>query len=339
MSTTKAKFIARICRKGFIRSLLPAALMLAAGAANSSATSQRPAEVLCRVGLDWYVDYVDPRFGLSVGEVGEAAATAAEMWNEAAGRPLFAQSAGDHGISIRLLYDHRQELQDQLNVAEQGIDRLRQQIALMDSELADERQQLQTSQSELETLSEQINTDNSRINEIIAQNSNRRGQVSADVARQVSRMQAEVQSAIDSYNEQVEELNQTQAEFNTKVELRNRVAEQQSALISQRNAKVRNNRNEWARAGLESNAGLHTIQTRTRRNTTSVHDERISIFSVNNEQALVAVLAHELGHAIGLSHVDGRYSIMSANLEQVEAGVYPQYLTEQDTKALQNLCD
>jgi predicted Zn-dependent protease len=59
------------------------------------------------------------------------------------------------------------------------------------------------------------------------------------------------------------------------------------------------------------------------------------MYSFANKDELVAVLAHEFGHALGLDHVEGRSSIMYYLLETTSS--FPT-LTENDTAAFQELC-
>ena len=61
--------------------------------------------------------------------------------------------------------------------------------------------------------------------------------------------------------------------------------------------------------------------------------ERISIFAFSDENHLAIILAHELGHALGIEHVDGDGALMSAVEEGSKASTQLK-LTERDVAAL-----
>jgi predicted Zn-dependent protease len=62
----------------------------------------------------------------------------------------------------------------------------------------------------------------------------------------------------------------------------------------------------------------------------------INIYQFHDESDLELVLAHELGHALGLNHVENPESVMyylmeKQNLENIQ-------LTTQDLQAIKNVC-
>lgn len=66
-------------------------------------------------------------------------------------------------------------------------------------------------------------------------------------------------------------------------------------------------------------------------------DDRIYIFQFTNVGELKTVLAHEIGHALGIGHQDNPNSIMHRILE--DQNIYDLSLTEEDKRAIQALCD
>ncbi|MCC5880034.1 MAG: matrixin family metalloprotease [Idiomarina sp.] len=321
--------------------LLGALLFSGAVVANSDTSllsQQRPAETLCRAPLQWYVDEIDPRFGFTRSEVNTAAVRAAEMWNQAAGVELFTLGERD-AIRVSLVYDHRQQLQEFIADLDERIARLGEQVADLDTTLASERAQLEASRQHIDTMNERIAIRAAEAEEMINQHANRRGQVSRQVAERVNAFQAQTQQLVDQQNTEVNRYNRLQADFNTRVNMRNRLAGEQNALVVERNQAVQNRQVEWQRRGLGTESGRHNIQIRTTRRGTSVVDEAITIFSASNELGLATILAHEFGHAIGINHVAGVTSIMSARIETQAPGAYPQNLSRQDLAALALVCD
>jgi chromosome segregation ATPase len=66
-------------------------------------------------------------------------------------------------------------------------------------------------------------------------------------------------------------------------------------------------------------------------------DDRIYVFQFTNIGELKAVLAHELGHALGIGHVDNPQSIMYKVLEK--QNIYNLSLTKEDKEAARNQCE
>lgn len=324
--------------------LLGALLFTASEAADSNTSlmsQQRPAETLCRGSLSWHVNDIDPQFGLSHSEVTSAVRKAINMWNQAAGAELFeaAESADtSNSIEINLVFDHRQGLRDYVTQTDTQINHLSEQINDLDAQLADERLKMERDSESIEAMSARIEHKRESLDEMIVRHANQRGQVSRQVAQQMNELQAQAQQLIDTHNTKVVQFQRRQTSFNNKVRMRNQVMEQRNTLAMQRNQTVQSRETEWQRRGLGIEAGNHNIHIRSSNDGVLVLDERITVYTASEHLGLTTLLAHEFGHVIGINHVQGATSIMSARQENMTSGAHPQQLSRQDIEALRLVC-
>ncbi len=121
---------------------------------------------------------------------------------------------------------------------------------------------------------------------------------------------ASVKSQEAALNSLVKEINSTVAELNT--------------LASELNLNVEEYNTVGASRGDTFTGGLYTLDA---------SGERIDIFEFENHQKLVRTLAHELGHALGLEHVDDPKAVMY----YLNEGASDE-LTQSDINALKLLC-
>lgn len=311
---------------------LIAPILLAAGsleAADPLAWTADPGadvRAACEVPVLWRVDRIDPRFGLSEAEAAGAVRAAAFLWESALGRVLLFRESGE-GIPIRFEYDERQEETRvrQARIAEvdaeaRALEESAEALELLRSRLESRRSihqaRLTAYRDRLATLEEMVEFWNAR------------GGAPAEEVERLRQLEAEVDQLRASANATADEVNRLVDALNRETEAHNlRVDE-----ANRRRAAIRDAYPiEVVQSGeyLESTRGIGPL--------TLSRDAEIRIYQFEDRDHLTLVVAHELGHALGLGHTGIEGTLMAA--EGVgAAGMGPPDVTPEDVAALRELC-
>lgn len=306
--------------------LLAAGPLAAAGPPPPAADPGAAAPAACEVPVLWRIDRIDPRFGISDAEAAGAVRAAAFLWESALGRVLIFRES-DEGIPIRFEYDERQEetLVRQARVAEvdaetRSLEGSAEDLELLRSRLESRRSihqaRLTAYRDRLATLEETVEFWNAR------------GGAPAEEVERLRQLEVEVDelrtsanAAADEVNGLVDALNRETGTHNLRVEEANR-----------RRAAIRD-----AYPVQVVQSGEYIESTRGIGPLTLSRDAEIRIYQFEDRDHLTLVVAHELGHALGLGHTGIEGTLMAA--ESVSAaGMGPPDVTPGDVAALRELC-
>lgn len=252
--------------------------------------------------LKWRVAPVDARFGVSREDVVRAVEQGVAIWETAAGRKLFERD-DTAGFPIKLVFDERQkELLDVLRsnrAVQTEEDMMSAQRGMTAGAVARFESAAQQLRSRVQSYEMRLNTYNQRINQINASGGIPPGQEFA-IEQERQALDSEL-AAIQQAEQEVERLrieaNQLADEFNRQVKLHNE--------------QVTNRQRTASPAKLVRLGECRIVETK-HRGTTKTNVEVISIFAFQGLDHLTFILAHELGHALGLDHVEGDGALMSA---------------------------
>ncbi len=300
------------------RGLLRALLLLLAAAAGSAVLPAWSAEP-CEAPLTYRLEAVDRRFAVDRGTVEEALEGAVSLWEAGAGRRLFRRARGEPDLEIRLVFDRRQQ-------ALRAHERRRERIDRARADYQDRREALQARlerfRHEREAHEEAVRAFERRQRRHaqrverwnrgdLAHTAERRRQLEAE-REALRQRRTELNRRGEALRAQAESLNQAQRRLrgegdavDEEVRAYNRVAEQRSGF----------------------QAGRYRGRGR---------EGRITVYQFRDPQQLRTVLAHELGHALGIGHVSGHRSVMYRELN--EANRDPRSLSAQDRAALRRAC-
>ncbi len=269
----------------------------------------------CGKPLKYALGNIDPRFGTSAEQVRAAAKNAEAIWENDAKRNLFDFDSNSE-LKINLVFDERQErflegktLGKQLESVQSLQKGISQEYDSATSRYEAKKAQYQQSLSEYERRLKVYNQEVDHLN------------------RQGGTASAE---EYDRLNQEAKALNQMQGDIegmrndlNVLAGKINSLAGKDRQAVEAYNEHVSAYRDAYGE-DKEFDQGVYT-------------GDAINVYQFQDAPDLTLVLAHELGHALGLGHVDGESSLMYYMMEAQDAE-YPR-LSTQDEAALQMQCE
>ncbi len=271
----------------------------------------------CSQPIAYSVDGFDQRFGVSRGSFLKALAEAEGVWEEALpGKELFTYIEEGGTLSVNLIYDERQAVTQELSNLEEEVEETQEGYEALRARyqaLISDYEELKTNYS---VMTRDLEDQRVQYEERVARwNNGPRNSKSEFEALETERRALE--EAVAKMKPVELELNRLVNEINSSVERLNRLAKELNLSVEEYNS-LGGARGETFTGGLYIS---------------DVEGERINIYEFENHQKLVRILAHELGHALGLDHVGDPQAIMYY-LNEGEEG----RLTTADLEALKTLC-
>lgn len=297
------------------------------GAGEPEGTERRSSGsvVPCAVPLAWRVEAVDPRFGLAEAEARSAVEEAASLWESAVGRPLFRfDPAG--GFPIRFIYDHRQARAEQMRRLEGQFGREAADLAARRKALEDLRERYAVEGTRLEErmreLERRIRSRNAAV---------RRWNESGGAPPEVVR---ELRAAEEGLQRERREIARKERQLELLRERLKGEAHDLGQRVEDHNRRVEALEREFPPGPVE--AGTYREAFLEGRGSITSLRREIRVYRFSNRGELVRVLAHELGHALGLGHGGTPGSLMGE--EHVGAWAAGAEVHGSDVASLRALC-
>lgn len=245
------------------------------------------AQAVCPVPISYTLGDIDERFELTRDEAKLAIAEAESVWENATGKNLFSYEE-DGELVINFVFDERQQLVDAEGELKERLDateNISDAIGETYAELVAQYNELKLDYADrVERYERDLNVYNEEVERY-----NRQGGAPADVYEALSERK-------ESLNDEQTDLNELAAKLNTLVNDINSVGEKGNTIINTYNKGV-NVYNEAFGEAHEFTQGDYTNKT-------------IKVYTFEDKQELRLVLAHELGHALSLDHVEDERSVM-----------------------------
>lgn len=242
---------------------------------------------MCRYPIAYSIGEFDDRFDITEAEARVAIHDAETIWEEATGEHLFTYTE-DASFTINFIFDDRQALSDEERAARDRLEELEaENIATADryAALVDEHAALQeTHRAAALAYEERLAAHNAEVEEF-----NEAGGAPPEEYERLEQEQRELAETAHALENQAETLQELTRAIN-------RLGEQGNELIEQYNREVEvyNDRYGTSREFTQGD----------------YQGNRINIYTFTDGLELRQVLAHELGHALALEHVDDPHAIM-----------------------------
>jgi hypothetical protein len=260
----------------------------------------------CTEPIAYSVGDFDERFDMSRAEFIETIEEAEEVWEHALGKELFTYSATGT-LKVNLIYDYRQQATEKLNDVGIAINQDKESYDEVKVRYESMRAEYDKKEASFQKDSAQFDKDKAAYDKEVAY-WNDQGGAPADKYEELRAEGRDLNERATALNRRAKELNSLSSEINGTASILNDLAKKLNMKVSVFN-------NIGASTGEEFNEGVYVRDA---------SGERIDVFQFDTRAQLRRLLEHELGHALGLDHVDDNQAIMyrlnsSENEEPTEA--------------------
>ncbi|WP_038051540.1 matrixin family metalloprotease [Thioalkalivibrio sp. ALJ1] len=272
----------------------------------------------CQVPLTLHLEAVDPRFRLEPEAVQAALDAAVTMWDSQTDAELFRQRDGE-GMPVRLVFDQRQATAETRDRTRQELDSLQARIAAREERLDQWRSALESDSASYQRRLEAYQARQREHEQAVAAWNAGRMEHSAANRDRLERERAALDADRHGLEQRREALERRRGELNREIRELGRAIEGFNEQVAMLNREV-SATGSFDMAVYEQQGARRSI----------------TVFKASDADELRLTLAHELGHALGIGHVDDPAAVMHSMLGPANAG--RRDLSAADRRALVTVC-
>jgi hypothetical protein len=269
----------------------------------------------CRRPIEYAIGTFDDKFGISREQFVADTKAGEGLWERAAGKELFNYNP-EAKFKINLIYDERQRTVLQKQRTESGLQASEELFRATDQKFSVMKASYDSQAAVYESRLSEFKKEQAEYERDVNYWNNNGG-ASPNQYRKLETERQRLNAEASALNVQAEKLNQTSSELNAMLEQRNKAAQNYNKLVQTYNAKYA--------------SGLEFDQAEYRN---SGGKKEINVYEFKTREDLRFALTHELGHALGLDHVENNASVMY----YMSGGQNKFGLSEEDVAELKNVC-
>ncbi|NBB77261.1 MAG: matrixin family metalloprotease [Bacteroidetes bacterium] len=272
----------------------------------------------CTEPVTYSIGEIDNRFLINPGYLKKILNEASLIWSEAAGRTLFQYAEEGGEIEIELIYGEQQQISDRERQFRSRINAMEQRIVRMEREYNRFSRRFEEKVAAYQRDVQQLDSDISELNRWV-QRINRRGGFTELELREYENRKARIDRESRNIEYIETEIDRQGRDLNERIDRLNERIDEKNILVEEYNRSF---------AGSKRFTQGEYIEERSGR--------KIRIYHYSDSDELRLVLAHEMGHAMGIEHVTNPMSVMyhlmdGQNRQELK-------LTPQDIEALESVC-
>lgn len=265
----------------------------------------------CDTPITYSIGRIDKEFGISREDVEKHTMEASNLWNEALPKKTLLKEGEHPDVTINFVFDERQRATIQTQKLKAKIQEQKQNLTETRKLINDLKSEYEEKLSKYNNKKETYETRQAKYNNEV----DKWNQKGGAPEKEYNDLIIERNLLDQEYNSLTVSLNELKAlstKINTYSDTHNETVKEVNAVVDEVNAHV----------GTEFEEGVF-----------DPNDNSITIYEYENALGLKRVLAHELGHALGIDHVLNKDSIMYYLNDSNDFK-----LSNEDTEALKKIC-